>query len=86
MRMRQYGLKKCHTVFSANCLGSLQAFAAGFLYFYDESEFIVATMSPLREQSFLFEKRYIEDMMVAECCYDPKFRAHFLSNKKRSVR
>ena len=77
MRMRQYGLLKCHRgtteAFSVNCLLSVPAFASCFLeidnvyrvprstnvffnssrYFYDESEFIVASLSPLRGQSFL---------------------------------
>ena len=77
MRMRQYGLRKCHRgttdAFSVNCLRSVPAFASCFLelndvywvirstnvflnaswYFYDESEFIVASLSPLRGKSFL---------------------------------
>ena len=77
IRMRQYGLLKCHRAtteaFSMNCLHSVPAFAGCFLelndvywvlrstnmffkvsrYFYDESEFIVASLSPLRGQSFL---------------------------------
>ena len=73
MRMRQYGLLKCHRSISVNCLSSSSAFAGCFLqlndvywvlrstdvffkvswYFYDESEFIVASLSPLRGQSFL---------------------------------
>ena len=77
MRMRQYGLLKCHRgtteAFSVNGLRSVPAFADCFLelndvywvlrfsnvffkvswYFYDEIEFIVASLSPLRGQSFL---------------------------------
>ena len=77
MRMRQYGLLKCHRriteAFSVNCLRSVPTFVGCFLelndvywvlcstnvffkvswYFYDESEFIVASLSPLRGQSFL---------------------------------
>ena len=51
-------------------------------YFYDEGEFIVVSLSPLRGQSFL---SYIEDKMATECSYDLIFRAHFLSRRKRSV-
>ena len=54
-------------------------------YFYDESEFIVASLSPLRGQFFHFVKQYIGDRMAAECSYDLTFRAHFLSSRKRSV-
>ena len=53
-------------------------------HFYDESEFIVASLSPLRTV-FPFVKQYIEDKMAAECCYDLTFRAHFLNSRKRSV-
>ena len=76
MRMRQYGMLKCHRTteaFSVDCLRSLPAFAGCFLelndlywvlrstnvffkvsrHFYDESEFIVPSLSPLRGQSFL---------------------------------
>ena len=53
-------------------------------YFYDESEFSVASLSPLRGQSS-FVKQYIEDMMAAECSYQLSFRAHLLSRRKRSV-
>ena len=53
-------------------------------YFYDESEFIVASLSPLRAV-IPFVKQYIEDKMAAEYSYDLTFRAHFLSRRKRSV-
>ena len=53
-------------------------------YFYDESEFIIASLSPLRGH-FPFVKQYIEDKMVAECSYHLTFCAHFWSRRKRSV-
>ena len=73
MRMRQYGLLKCHRGIFYELFTSLPAFTGCFLelndvywelhstnmffkvsrYFYDESEFIVASLSPLRGQSFL---------------------------------
>ena len=78
MRMRQYGLLKCHRechrgIFYELFIRSVPAFASCFLerndvywvlrstnvffnvswYFYDDSEFIVASLSPLRGQSFL---------------------------------
>ena len=54
-------------------------------YFYDESEFIVASLSPLKRTVFPFVKQYIEDKKAAECSYDLTFRAQCLSRRKRSV-
>ena len=63
MRMRQYGLLKCHRPVFAGCflelndvywvLRSTNVFFNVSWYFYDESEFIVASLLPLRGQSFL---------------------------------
>ena len=64
-RMRQYGLSKCHRsateAFSVNCLRSVPAFAGRFLELNDvywvlhstNMFFKVASLSPLRGQSFL---------------------------------
>ena len=53
-------------------------------HFYDESAFIVASLSPSRGQSFLFVKQYIEDKVAAECYYNLTFRTHFFFVKKLS--
>ena len=66
MRMRRYGLLKCHrgifcdlfTFGTSICklfwvLPSTNMFFKVSRYFYEESEFIVASLSPLRGQSFL---------------------------------
>ena len=51
-------------------------------HFYDESAFIVASLSPSRGQSFLFVKQYIEDKVAAECYYNLTFRTLFFFVKK----
>ena len=67
MRMRQYSLLKCHrdifcelfTFTTSICrlffweLRSPNVFFKVSRYFSDDSEFIVASLSPLRGQSFL---------------------------------
>ena len=60
-------------------LRSTNVFFNASWYFYDESEFIVASLS---RTVFPFVKQYIEDKMAAECSYD---LANISSRRKRSV-